>query len=135
MELQSLKHWCLSLGIAALAGCYYPSTEFVKIEPVRYVPPPNSPQPNSRFGWVEVSRTEAQVYRVRVGNLTYQKIIEPYKNGEEISYEAAVNAFAEFAVRQVIGANYCKFAHVPQHSRQLFGSQRPPEMVMYVECS
>jgi hypothetical protein len=129
------KSWVVAIGLVLLSGCYFPSTDFVKVEPVRFVPPPATPIPNTQFGWVEVSPVEAQGYRVRVGDLTYQTIIEPHKVGGKISYEAAVETFSKFAEKKVIEAEYCKSAHVPESSKKLYGSQRPPEMHMYVECN
>ena len=135
MKIQNLKCACLGLSVAVLAGCYFPSTDFVKVEPVRFVPPPAVPIPNSRFGWVEVNPAEAQRYKVRVGDLTYKKIIEPQRVNGAITYEAAVSSLADFAVRQVIEAGYCRSAYVPEGEQRLIGSQRPPEMWMYVECN
>ena len=128
-------YWSVGLAAVTLGGCYFPSTDFVKIEPVKYIPPPSELIPNSTFGWVEVSPSEAQGYRVRVGDITYERIIEPHKVRGEITYEAAVDALARFAVQQVIEAHYCDSAYVPESSRRLVGSQRPPEMWMYVECN
>lgn len=86
------------------------------------------------FAYVEVSKDEAQGYIVRVGDLTYQRIIEPHKIDGEITFEAAVNAFASFAEEKVVALYYCSSAQVPEHARKLIGGNTPPEMHIYVEC-
>jgi len=125
---------CASLGTSLVSGCFYSHTDFVRVEPVKYVSPPSEPVPNTKFGWVKVSRAEAQRYLVTVGDLTYQRIIEPNKRSGEITFEAAVDAFATFAEKKVEEMHYCKHAHVPEDARKLIGGNTPPEMRIYVEC-
>ncbi|MCW8930500.1 MAG: hypothetical protein OQL19_09710 [Gammaproteobacteria bacterium] len=98
------------------------------------MPAPSKPKPNTTFGWVEVSEDEAQGYVVHVGDLTYQRIIEPHKIDGEITFEAAVNAFASFAEEKVVALHYCNSARVPEDARKLLGGNTPPEMHIYVEC-
>lgn len=125
---------CASLVTSLLSGCFYSRTDFVRVEPVKYVPPPSEPIPNTEFGWVKVRQAEAQRYLVTVGDLTYQRIIEPDKRSGEITFESAVDAFAAFAKKKVEEMHYCKHAHVPEDARKLIGGNTPPEMRIYVEC-
>jgi len=124
----------VSLSTGLLSGCFYSHTDFVRVEPVKFVPAPSTPKPNTTFGWVEVSKDEAQGYVVRVGDLTYQRIIEPHKVDGEIKLDAAVNAFASFAEEKVVALHYCSSARVPENARKLIGGNTPPEMHIYVEC-
>jgi len=134
MNIWTFIYLSTVLSAALLTGCFYSHTDFVRVEPVKYVPPPSEPIPNTKFGWIKVSETEAQGYVVRVGDLTYQRIIESHKVDGEITFEAAVAAFASFAEQQVEEMQYCSSAHVPEDARKLIGSNTPPEMHIYVEC-
>lgn len=134
MKIGNVAILSASLGISSLLGCFYPRTDFVRVEPVKYVPPPSEPIPNSQFGWVKVGQDEAERYLVTVGDLTYQRIIEPNKRSGEIAFESAVDAFATFAEKKVEEMHYCKHSHVPEDARELIGGNTPPEMRIYVEC-
>lgn len=124
---------CLCL---ALCTSCYPDTDFVRVEPIHYVPPPPAPTPNSTWGWLETSAANATRYRVRVGGLTFDRIVEPSKINGTLNTEAAVSAFASFAEQQVVKAGFCSEAKAPAPpgTRRLIGSQHPTEMWMYVEC-
>ena len=134
MKIRKLAILCISLSTGLLSGCFYSHTDFVRVDPVKFVPAPSTPKPNTAFGWVEVSKDEAQGYVVRVGDLTYKKIIEPYKVDGVITLKAAVNAFASFAEEKVVALKYCNSARVPENARKLIGENTPPEMHIYVEC-
>lgn len=55
-----------------LAACVsLPESDFVVVEGVRYEPPPSSPIPNFRFGWLPVPFEEAQAFSIRVGSKQY----------------------------------------------------------------
>ena len=122
------------LVIIITAACHG-STDFIMIEPVRYVPPPPEPIPDSSFGWIPTSPDDAERFVVRVGDITYQRIIEPYKVNGKITTDAAVSAFAAFAEREVVKHSYCSFAKVPEDARRLIGFNAPPEMYIAVECA
>jgi len=123
-----------SLGLMLLSGCYA-HTDFVVVEPVRYVPPPPAPTPGSTFGWVPADAGKADGFKVRVGDLTYQRIIEPLKKDGEITREQAVSAFSAFAEIEVVRRQFCTAAFTPPEARQLVGSKTPPEMETYVRCT
>ena len=116
-----------TLITATLLGCIYSHTDFVKVEPSKRIQ-------NTENGWISVSEDQAQGYKVRVGDLTYQRIIEPHKVNGEIDLETALSAFASFAEKQVVRMEYCNTAVVPESSRKLVGSNSPPEMWIYVVC-
>jgi len=134
MKIGNLVILFVSLSTGHLSGCFYSHTDFVRIEPVKFVPAPSAPEPNATFGWVEVSKDKAQGYVVHVGDLTYRKIIEPHKVDGEIPLEEAINAFASFAEEKVVALHYCSTARVPENARKLIGGNTPPEMHIYVEC-
>jgi hypothetical protein len=134
MNIMNVAIMCVSLGTSLLSGCFYSHTDFVRVEPVKYVPPPSEPAPNTKFGWVKVNQADAQGYLVTVGDLTYQRIIETNERSGEITFEAAVDAFATFAEKKVEEMHYCEHAHVPEDARKLIGGNTPPEMRIYVEC-
>jgi len=121
-------------GLLALVSCYG-HTRFVTVEPVRYVPAPAEPIPNSTFGWIETTADQAERFRVRVGDLNYQEIIEPHKINGEVSKEAAVTALATFAEQEVVKRGFCTRASTPEDARRLVGSNSPPAMWIFVQCA
>jgi hypothetical protein len=121
------------LAAATLIGCYG-HTDFVVVEPKRYVSPPPQPIPNSQFGWVTTTPDLAERYLVRVGDLTYQRIIEPHRVNGQLTQEAAINALAAFAEQEVVRKKYCASAETPKDARKLIGSNTPPEMHIIVVC-
>ncbi len=122
----------IALSAAITAGCYA-HTDFVVVEPVRYVPPA-APVVNARFGWVNTTVDKAERFKVRVGDLTYQRIIESHKVRGEITHEAAISAFSNFAEAEVVRQKLCSAASTPADARQLVGSNTPPEMWIQVQC-
>ena len=135
MKIGKLAILCASVTASLLSGCFYSHTDFVRVESAKYVPSPSKPIPNTQFGWVKVNQAEAQRYLVTVGDMTYQRIIEPRRRNGEITFETAVDAFARFAERKVEEMHYCEHAHVPEDARKLIGGNTPPEMRIYVECT
>jgi hypothetical protein len=123
----------IAMSVAIASGCYG-HTDFVIVEPVRYVQPPTMPLSEARFGWVSTTADKAERFRVRVGDLTYQRIIEPHKIRGEITTEAAISALAGFAEAEVVRQQFCAAASTPPDARQLVGSNTPPEMRIYVRC-
>jgi hypothetical protein len=126
----------LGLGIAvALLSACYANTDFVAVDPVMYVPPPSSvPAHEEGFGWVKTTSDRADRFRVRVGNLTYRRIIEPHKVQGGITTDAAISALASFAEEEVVRQKLCVNAKVPVEARRLIGSSTPPEMWIDVQC-
>ena len=126
---------CLgSFCLVLLSGCYA-HTDFVVVEPVRYVAPPSTPTPDSTFGWVATAADQAEGYRVRVGDLTYRRIIDPLLKDGEITKEQAVSAFSAFAEKEVVRRQFCASAFTPPEAQHLVGSNTPPEMEIYVRCA
>ena len=125
---------CYVIVLLSISGCFYSNTDFVRVEPGKHVPVPAEPRPNSTYGWIKVDRNEAQGFMVRVGSLTYKKIIEPHMVNDDITFEVAVSAFASFAEKEVEKRGFCESALVPEKARKLYGSNTPPEMYIYVEC-
>jgi hypothetical protein len=121
------------LGFVVLSACYG-HTDFVRVEPVYYVPPPAKPIPNTTFGWVETTTVNAQGFRVRVGDLTYQRIIEPLKKHGEVTTEQAAAALDTFAVKEVVARGLCREAFAPPRAVLPGGFNNPPETRAYVEC-
>lgn len=116
--------WISAFILLSLSGCFYSATEFVRVEPGKH----------TSLGWVTVEEAEAEGFLVRVGSLTYRRIIEPHMKDNEITSESAVSAFAAFAEQQVLQKGYCESAFVPERAWHLYGSNAPPEMHIYVEC-
>ena len=116
--------WICAFIPLSLSGCFYSESDFVRVEPGK----------RTSLGWVIVEAAEAEGFLVRVGSLTYRRIIEPYMVDDEITFESAVSAFAAFAEKQVLQRGYCESAFVPERARKLHGSHAPPEMHIYVEC-
>lgn len=121
------------LYFVLLPGCYG-HTDFVIVEPVRFVMPSAKSVPNSRFGWLETSVDRAEGFRVRIGDITYQRIIQPYKKDGKITFDEAVSALSNFAESEVVRRRFCASATTPAESRRLHGLSTPPEMVIYVQC-
>ncbi|MBW9266987.1 MAG: hypothetical protein K1565_15785 [Candidatus Thiodiazotropha sp. (ex. Lucinisca nassula)] len=126
--------WSCVFILLIISGCFYSNTDFVRVEPGKHVPVPENTKPNTTYGWVKVNRSEAKGFMVRVGNLTYKRIIKPYMVNGDITFEAAVSAFAAFAEKEVERRDYCESAFVPEKARKLYGSNTQPEMNIYVEC-
>jgi hypothetical protein len=124
---------CVVVSAAVAAGCYA-HTDFVVVEPVRYVPPPTAPVSNARFGWVRTTPENAERFKVRVGDLTYERIIEPHKKSGTVTLEDATSAFSAFAEAEVVRQKFCPAASTPADARRLIGSNTPPEMWIYVQC-
>ena len=119
-----------------LSGCtsFEANSNYVLIEPVKYVAAPATPCPNCKFGWVTTSSEDAERFRVRIGEQKYHDLIRPYLVNGGITNEKAVSVAAAFAEQQVAGRGLCKVASVPADSRKLMGPQGPWEIWMYVEC-
>lgn len=115
-------------------GCAAEPSDYVVIVPVKYVPRPATPAPNSRFGWLETTPAQAERFSVRVGEQKYFRIIEPYKSEKEFSAERAISLLSAFAEREVVARKFCTVAAVPSDERRLVGPQRPREMWISVEC-
>ena len=111
-----------------------PNSDYVLIEPVKYVAAPATPRPNYEFGWVIASLEDAEGFRVRIGDQKYHDLIRPYMVNGSITNEKAVSVAAAFAEQQVTERGLCKVASVPANSRNLHGPQGPWEIWMYVEC-
>jgi hypothetical protein len=115
----------------SLSACYA-HTDFVTVEPIRYVPIHRAP--NSSSGWVTTDVVNAERFRVRIGDLTYKRIIEPYMIDGKLSAEVAITALATFAEQEVVKQGFCTEAVTPADSRKLIGSNTPPEMWISVVC-
>jgi hypothetical protein len=126
---------CL-IVLTALSACasIEPNSDYVIVEPVKYVPPPAAPIPNYRFGWVTTSVEDAQRFRVRIGDQRYHDLIQPHRVNGNIPLETAISVTAAFAEHEVISRHLCQSASVPAESRKLVGPQGPWEIWMYVEC-
>ncbi|HVK55053.1 MAG TPA: hypothetical protein VM532_08505 [Burkholderiales bacterium] len=123
---------------AALSGCVATpalETNYVEVDPVTFVPCENKPVPNSRCGYLETTIERAEMFRVRIGELRYQRLIEPLKAKRGLVLESAVQAAATLAEREIVTRGYCKAAVVPPEFRRLFGPQGPWEIWMYVRCN
>ena len=122
------------LSLAAITGCYR-SADFVIVEPVRYVPVPPKPIPDGMYGWLRTTADKAERFKVVVGDLTYQRIIASHKVRGEITTEAAISAFADFAEAEVVKQRFCSAAFTPADARRLVGSNTPPKMWIFVRCA
>lgn len=111
-----------------------PNSDYVIVEPVKYVPCETNPSPNSSCGWVKVDGPNFDGYKVHLGEMKYHKIIEPLIASNTLTGETAISAASTFAENEVVNRQLCVSAKVPADARRLAGSQNPPEIIMYVEC-
>jgi hypothetical protein len=132
----SLNHILYILFVFILQSCasIAPNSDYVIVEPVKFVPCETNPSPNSSCGWVKVDGPIFDGYNVHLGDMKYHKIIEPLIANNTLTGETAVSAASTFVENEVVKRQLCTSAKVPAKARNLRGSQNPPEIIMYVEC-
>lgn len=119
-----------ALLVQALSGCASPpsNTDFVIVEPERYVPPPAAPIPNFAFGWLPAEAANADAFRVKVGNRQYLELMKRV-GPENIKAELAL-----FAEKEVVARNFCPSRVARTKRPQVVGPRSGEYVWVMVEC-
>jgi hypothetical protein len=105
-----------------------PKTDFVTIEPLKYVPPPQQPVRDGRFGWLPTTAAEADAFRVRVGNRQYSELLD------RAGPEGVAAELARFAEREVLSQNLCASGAARTMQPQIVGPRDGTNVWVLVEC-
>ena len=111
-----------------------PNSDYINVVPVKNIPKPVEPIPNSTWGRLETSDPHPDGYFVKMGDKRYNKIVEPFVVDGKLTIEAAISAVSSFAEVEVVARKLCGAAKVPSKDRRLTGNQKPSEVWVYVEC-
>ena len=119
---------CFLLGLL-LTGCA--STDYVRIEPVRYEAAPPSPTPNRVFEWTPTSTERARMFRVRIGSDAADKLVATHK----VAKNEYWTFLRTYSIGEVVANKHCSAGAIPNGPLgQAMGQQVPPEVWIYVQC-
>jgi hypothetical protein len=136
IKIKLLNNILCALIFLTVSSCtsIAPNSDYVIVEPVKYIPEGADSGSNSSWGWLVTTDPHPDGYRVRLGDMKYHKIIEPLIANNTLTVETAISAASIFAENEVVKRQLCLSTKIPAKAKTLTGSQNPPEIRMYVEC-
>jgi len=117
--------------LVLLVGCNTPppATDFVIVEPIRFVPQPPAPVPNMSFGWLPADMGNAEAFRVKLGNKQYFELLN------QVGPERITTELALFAEREVVNRGACSSGVARTIRPQIVGPRSGEYVWLLVRCT
>jgi hypothetical protein len=121
----------VTLGLSGCGLLFQENPNPREVQPVKFVPCMEGGKLDC--GRLPTTPERADGFVVEVSNRRFYNIVSKYKRTQEFQ-KRQVEAFGDWAVREVVSRGYCSAAEVPAASRYILSWEGRGERAIYVTC-